>query len=279
MTIREHIDEGIAELVLEHPPVNAFTIEDLQTLAELLDAYKHVNDVRAVVFRSEGRGFCGGGDVKEVQALPGFEGILGQSSGSLNASLAILECAVPVITVVHNYCIGVGMLLAGTSDIVIASSGSTFVFAEVDNGATAGFVQGLGLLPEKRLRAAMLTCENIDASELMQFGSIYRVVPMDELVSEARSLAAIIAGKDPRVVRRMKASMNGTADRDLLRRYRQELSYTFELNMLGVATERRGDFVGGRRGSYTDALAADGQDEQVANGLDSDGTDTLGERL
>jgi enoyl-CoA hydratase len=261
MTISEHIHEGIAELVLEHPPVNAFTIEDLHTLADRLGAYARAEEVRAVVFRSEGRGFCGGGDVKQVQALPGFAGILGQSSGSLAASMAILDCAVPVVTAVHNYCIGVGMLLAGTSDIVVASSGSTFVFAEADNGATAGFVQGLGLLPEKRLRAAMLTCENIDASELLHHGSVYRIVALEELATEARRVAALIAAKDPQVIRRMKATMNGTANRDLLRRYRQELSYTFELNMLGVASERRGDFVDGRRAGYLDALAPPAGDD------------------
>jgi enoyl-CoA hydratase len=257
MTIHEHVQNGVAELVLDNPPVNAFTIEDLQSLADHLDAFHKRPEVKVVVFRSVGRGFCGGGDVKQVQSLPGFAGILGQTHGSLAGSLAILDCAVPVITAVHNYCIGVGMLLAGTSDIVLASDGATFVFAEADNGATAGFVQGLGLLPEKRLRAAMLTCENIDAAEFVRYGYIYRVLPDEEqLVSEARRLAGVIAAKDPRVIRRMKATMNGTANRDLLRKYRGELSYTYELNLLGVASELRGDFVEGRRGSYTESPAA-----------------------
>ena len=262
MAVRELRNDGVAELVIEHPPVNAFTIEDLHTLAGQLETYRHEDDVKVAILRSEGRGFCGGGDVKQVQALPGFEGILGQSSGSLAASMAILECAVPVITVVHNYCIGVGSLLAGTSDILVAATGTKFVFAEVDNGATGGFVQGLGLMPEKRLRAAMLTCETIDVSELEMYGSIYRLVPPQEAVGEGRRIAAVIAEKDTRVIRRMKATMNDTAGRDLLRRYRGELSYTYELNMLGVASERRGDFVEGRRMGYLAdvAPAADGLD-------------------
>jgi enoyl-CoA hydratase len=261
MAVHERRNDGVVELVVEHPPVNAFNIEDLHTLARHLERYRDDNEVRAVILRSEGRGFCGGGDVKQVQALPGFEGILGQTSGSLAASLAILECAVPVITVIHNYCIGVGSLLAGTSDILIAAAGTKFVFAEVDNGATGGFVQGLGLMPEKRLRAAMLTCESIDVSELEPYGTIYRVVPPEDVLEEGRRVAGLIAGKDPRVIRRMKATMNDTANRDLLRRYRGELSYTYELNLLGVASERRGDFVEGRRSGYltVDVPAPDGQ--------------------
>src|SRR5439155_376701 len=75
-------------------------------------------EVHAVLLRSEGPGFCGGGDVKEVERLPGFDGILGQASGSQQASLAVAECAAPVVVAVHGYCIGVGVLIVGTADVV-----------------------------------------------------------------------------------------------------------------------------------------------------------------
>src|SRR2546430_10015979 len=64
----------------------------------------------------------GGGDVKEVERLPDFEGILGQASGSQQASLAVAECAAPVVVAVHGYCIGVGVLIVGTADVVVARS-------------------------------------------------------------------------------------------------------------------------------------------------------------
>jgi enoyl-CoA hydratase len=238
--------DGVLELVIEHPPVNAFTISDLHALAARLRAVADEPDVHCVLLRAEGKGFCAGGDVKEVQSLPGFEGILGQASGSQAASLAIAECAAPVIVAVHGYCIGVGVLLVGTADIVVAATGTSFTLAEVDAGATSGGAQVLGLLPAKRLRAAMFTAEPIDAAELHAHGSIYRLVEPDAVVSTAFAVAQVIASKSPAVVRRLKLSLNATSGVDDLRtKYRQELSYTYELNMLGEAHERRGEILDG----------------------------------
>ncbi len=94
MSVTETIDsDGVAELVVHHPPANAYTIADLARLTELLRSYEHRDEVRVVVLRAEGKGFCAGGDLKEVQGLPGFEGILGQARGSQDSSLAIAECA------------------------------------------------------------------------------------------------------------------------------------------------------------------------------------------
>ena len=145
-------------------------------------------DVRAAVLRSEGRGFCGGGDLKEVQSLEGFAGILGQANGSYTASLALAECAVPVVAAVHQYCIGVGVLLAGAVDIVVSHADARFVLAEVDNGATGGAIQAVGLMPERRLRAAMFTCEPVLAAELAQYGGVYRLVDEDK-VAPSRSMS------------------------------------------------------------------------------------------
>lgn len=245
--------DGVAELVLHHPPVNAYTIGDLARLTELLRSYDHRDEVRAVVLRASGKGFCAGGDLKEVQGLPGFDGILGQAKGSQESSLAIAECAVPVIGCIHGYCVGVGVLLAGTCDVLIGSAGTSFVLAEVDNGATSGGVQALGLLPEKRMRAAMFTCEPFDIAELHAYGSVYHVEPsIEAAVAKAGAVAATIAAKAPRVVRGMKQALNNTAARDLRTLYRQELSYTFELNMLGDASQARQTFLEGTREGYLD---------------------------
>jgi enoyl-CoA hydratase len=254
VSITETINpDGVAELVVHHPPANAYTIADLARLTELLRSYEHREEVRVVVLRADGNGFCGGGDLKEVQALPGFEGILGQARGSQDSSLAIAECAVPVIGCVHGYCVGVGVLLAGTCDVLIGSAATKFVLAEVDNGATTGGVQALGLLPEKRMRAAMFTCEPFDIAELHAYGSVYHVEPTAAAaVDRAREVAATIAAKTPRVVRAMKQSLNNTAARDLRTLYRQELSYTFELNMLGDASAARQTFLDRSRAGYLD---------------------------
>ena len=256
--VREHVDEaGVAELVVDNPPVNAYNLADIAALIGHLRSYAADTRVRAVVLRGEGRGFCGGGDVKEVQRLPGYEGILGQVRGSLDLSLAVAECPVPVIGAVHGYCIGLGVLVAGVCDILLAAPGTPFVLAEADNGATSGVIQASGLMPDKRLRAAMFTCEPVDAAELHGYGSVLRLVPADELRAAALEVAATIARKRTNVIRGLKAAMAGSIGRDLRDAYRQEVSYTLELNMSGEAREARADFVEGRRTGYRTASAAD----------------------
>jgi enoyl-CoA hydratase len=251
MTIEQRLSpSGILELVLDLPPVNAVDIATLTQLVAILESIGARDEVRAVVLRSEGRGFVGGGDVKEVQRLPGHEGILGQARGSCAASVALHECAVPVIAAVHNYCIGLGVLLAGSCDVVLASEGTVFVLSEVDNGATGGAIQAIGLMPDKRLRTAMFTCDPVPAEELHGYGSILRVVPDSELVAAALAVAEKIATKPPRVVRAAKQAINGSVGRRIRDLYRQELSYTYELNLTSDAHDARETFVSGERRGY-----------------------------
>jgi enoyl-CoA hydratase len=244
--------EGVLELAIERPPVNAFSIGLLHALATRLEAVREQEAVRVVFLRAEGKGFCGGGDVKEVEGLPGFEGILGQASGSLRLSLAVLQCAAPVVCGVHGYCIGVGVLVAGSADILVASNDARFVLAEVDNGATAGAVQALRLMPEKRARAAMMTADPVLAQELYALGSIYRLVDVPGLVAaEGQGIAARVASKNPAVMRRLKMSLNNTTRaHELAAVYRAEMSYTYELNIMGEASTGRSAFINGDRGSY-----------------------------
>jgi enoyl-CoA hydratase len=251
VTIRQHLSEtGVLELVIAVPPVNALDIAHLRELAAVLEAIADRPEVHVVLLRSEGRGFVGGGDVKEVQRLPAHDGILGQAGGSLSVSVALHECAVPVIAAIHRYCIGLGVLLAGSCDIVLASSGTVFVLAEVDNGAAGGAVQASGLLPDKRLRVAMFTCEPVAAEELHRYGSVHDVVAEGQLRPAALALAEKIASKPPRTVRAAKQAINASAGRRIRELYRQELSYTYELNLLGDASTARDTFVSGKRSGY-----------------------------
>lgn len=251
MAIRQELSaDGVLELIIDAPPVNAVGIADLVELAGAVEGIADRPEVRVVVLRSEGRGFIGGGDVKEVQRLEGFEGILGQTTGSARLTEGIHLCAVPVIAAVHRYCIGLGMLVAGAADMVVADEACTFVLAEVDNGATGGAVQALGLMPDKRLRQAMFTCEPISTRELETYGTVIAVATEEDVVIEARRLAAVVAAKLPDVVRAAKLAINGSSRRDIGPLYRQEVALTLELNMRGTARDARETFVSGERRGY-----------------------------
>lgn len=243
MTLTTQIDaNGRCEILIDAPPVNAFSIELLKELSRILRTLP--DEVRVVVLRATGRGFSAGGDIREMERLDGFEGIMGQIRHGLDCCDAIEQCPVPVIAAVHGYCYGIGVLVVGVCDIIVASEGTTFVLNEIDNGAASGAVQALGLLPEKRARAALLTGAPVPVEELHAYGSVLEVVAADALADAAQALAATIAAKVPAVTRAMKGAINRSTDRGLIEKYRAEASYTYELHMSGAAAAARGAWWG-----------------------------------
>src|SRR5688572_24664356 len=113
--------DGIAEVVMDNPPVNALTVAGWFELADQIATLGQDPAVRVVVLRAEGRGFNAGVDIKEMQATQGFDALVGANRGCFAAFAAVYECAVPVIAAVHGYCLGGGIGLAGNADIIIAS--------------------------------------------------------------------------------------------------------------------------------------------------------------
>lgn len=235
---------GVCEIVIDRPPVNAFSIELLRELTLALGVAGLAGEVRCILLRAKGDGFAAGGDVKEVERLDNFQGILGHAEWSAKVSSALIECPVPVVCAVHNYCIGVGALVAASADVLVAAQGTRFVFAEVDNGATTGGAHALRLMPEKRARAAMMTAEPVFAEELEAYGSVLRTVAPDMLAHEAQGIAAKIATKPRDAMVRLKESFNNSSHMEQFRTlYRAELAYTYELNLMGLASKGRQDFL------------------------------------
>src|SRR5262249_44860564 len=129
------IADGIAEIVMDNPPVNALTVAGWFDLADQLTAAGRDGGVRAVVLRAEGRGFNAGVDIKEMQNTEGFDALIGANRGCFAAFAAVYDCAVPVIAAVNGFCLGGGIGLVGNADVIVASDDATFGLPEVDRGA------------------------------------------------------------------------------------------------------------------------------------------------
>jgi enoyl-CoA hydratase len=245
MAITTSIDgAGIAEVVMEHPPVNALPVAGWFEIAEVLAGLGGDEAARVVVLRAEGRGFNAGIDLKEVQADSGFSALIEVNRACAAAFAAVYECAVPVIAAVHGYCLGGGIGLVGNADIIVASEDATFGLPEVDRGALGAATHLSRLVPQQKMRAMVYTSARASAAELQHFGSVHSVVPRGELRSAAFELAEAIAAKSPTVIRAAKQSLNGIDLWDVRKSYRFEQGFTFELNLSGVADERRAAFLG-----------------------------------
>jgi enoyl-CoA hydratase len=236
-------DRGIAEVVMDNPPVNALTVAGWFELAYTIAELGRNPSVRVLVLRAEGRGFNAGVDIKEMQATEGHDAVIGANRGCFAAFAAVYDCPVPVIAAVNGYCLGGGIGLVGNADIVIASDDATFGLPEVDRGALGAATHLARLVPQHKMRAMVYTAATATAQELHHFGSVLRVVFRDELRDTALEVAAAIAAKSPTVIRAAKESLNGIDLWDVKRSYRYEQGFTFELNLSGVADEHRDAFV------------------------------------
>jgi enoyl-CoA hydratase len=233
---------GTAEVVIDVPPVNALDVASWFALADAVLAAGAIPSVRVVVVRAEGRGFCAGVDIKEIQAK-GDEALVGVNRGCAAAFAAVYDCEVPVIAAVQGFCLGGGIGIAGNADIVVASDDATFGLPEVDRGALGAATHLARLVPQHRMRSMVYTAQPATAAELHHYGSVLRVVAKDKLVDTAYEVAESIASKSPTIIRRAKESLNGIDPVDVKRSYRFEQGFTYELHVSGVADEQRQAFV------------------------------------
>jgi enoyl-CoA hydratase len=239
-------DDGVAEVVMDNPPVNALTVAGWFDLADRLSELGRNPAVRVVVLRAEGRGFNAGVDIKEMQATEGFDALIGANKGCYAAFAAVYDCPVPVVAAVNGFCLGGGIGLVGNADVILAADDATFGLPEVDRGALGAATHLSRLVPQHKMRAMVYTSATATAQELHDFGSVLEVVPQADLRDAAMQVARQIATKSPAVIRAAKESLNGIDPWDVKRSYRFEQGFTFELNLSGVADEHRDAFVAKR---------------------------------
>ncbi|MGE0320998.1 MAG: enoyl-CoA hydratase family protein [Polyangiaceae bacterium] len=249
--ISTQIENGIASVVMQNPPVNALPVRGWFELAKQVSEAGQNPEVRVVVLRAEGRGFNAGVDIKEMQATPGFDALLGANRGCYAAFKAVYECDVPVIAAVHGYCLGGGIGLVGNADLIVASEDATFGLPEVKQGALGAATHLARLVPQHRMRAMVYTAETATAAELRAFGSVLKVVPKSELVACALEVAGKIAQHSNTVIRAAKKCLNGIDPVDVNKSYRFEQGFTFELNLSGVSDEARDAFVEKRDAQFS----------------------------
>jgi enoyl-CoA hydratase len=234
-------EDGVAEVVMDYPPVNALPVAAWFELGRTVRGLGEDEAVRVVVLRAEGRGFNAGVDIKEIQR-EGQPALIGANRGCFEAFAAVYECAVPVVAAVNGFCLGGGIGLTGNADVIVAASDATFGLPEVDRGALGAATHLSRLVPQHKARAMMYTSATATAAELHDFGSVLEVVEPERLREAALAVAAQIATKDPTVIRAAKESLNGIDLWDVRRSYRYEQGFTFELNLSGVADKVRDEF-------------------------------------
>jgi len=241
VAIRTDIQGHIGEVVLDHPPVNALDSRAWNELADVVTALGANEEVRCLLVRAEGKGFCAGVDIKEMQQHP--QRIVELNRGNYRTFRAVRSCEVPVVTAVHSFVIGGGIGICGASDVVIAADDAYFSLPEIDRGAMGGASHLSRMLPLHKVRAAFFTGGRILAQEAYRLGALERVVPAKELLPSARAFAAVIAEKSRRALVLAKEALNGIEPRDVDHGYRFEQGFTLEMYLHEDSQKARDAFV------------------------------------
>jgi enoyl-CoA hydratase len=245
---RVSIADGIAEMILDHPPVNAFDSAGWFAIAQQLEALGADDTVKVIILAAEGKGFCAGVDIKELAA--DSKAIVKVNQGNYDTFKAIHLNPKPVIVGLHGFVLGGGIGMSGAADIIVASECTRFGVPEIDRGAMGGGAHLQRMFPVQKVRYMYFTGEFIDAAEAYRLGAIERVVPRDQVLANAREIAEKIAAKSPAMVRLAKEALTGIEDGDLEHKYRGEQGFTFEAYTMGDSQEARDAFVDKRDASF-----------------------------
>jgi enoyl-CoA hydratase len=200
--------DGRAYITLNRPDkLNALTQEMIDTLVAHVVTAERDDDVRVIVFRGEGKNFCAGHDLTQVDAEYGFTGEPGERRPSQRARLhadkrhleqfrQLFYCVKPTIALVRGHCVGAGLHLVETTDLAIASSTARIGHPEQKMGlAGAAYMTAWNILAAgpKKARELLLIAEQLTPEAAVGMGLVNKVVPDEELEAAGEDWADRIA--------------------------------------------------------------------------------------
>ena len=196
-TILFDIADNVATITLNRPErMNACSLD---MAGEINDAISTMEGVRCLIITGTGRGFCSGADLaaRGDRPVTGGQGsyiALTRHYNPLMMTLARLN--MPIITAVNGAAAGVGCSIGLAGDFVIAGKSGYFLQAFVniglvpDGGASWMLPRMVG---KARATEMMMLGEKIHGEKAVEWGLIYKCVEDDQLLAEARALAARLA--------------------------------------------------------------------------------------
>ncbi|MDQ2088803.1 enoyl-CoA hydratase [Marimonas arenosa] len=204
MTLLErHDTNAIARLHLNDPgKLNALSDEMLAALQAQFNALKQDRDIRAVVISGEGKAFCAGHDLKQMQqgrqAPDGGKAYfkdLFERCGRM--MMTIRELPQPVIAMPHGIATAAGCQLVASCDMAVAAEGTRFGVNGVNIGlfCSTPMVALSRNVHAKQAFEMLTTGEFIDAARAREIGLVNRVAPADQLEAETLKLAETVASK------------------------------------------------------------------------------------
>jgi len=227
-------ESSIGIIQLNRPSVlNALNFELINELTRALETFDSDNAVNVIIVTGGEKVFAAGVDLKEMSRATTVDLIISRRFELLDR---IRKTGKPIIAAVSGFCLGGGNELAMNCDIIIASETAVFGQPEVNVGLMpgAGGTQRLiRIVGKTKAMEMILTGQPISAEEAHRIGLVNRVVPVENLMEEAKKIAREIASKPPLSIRAAKQAILRATDTTL------EIGLDYERNLfyLLFATE------------------------------------------
>jgi enoyl-CoA hydratase/carnithine racemase len=198
---RWQVAERVATVTLNRPErKNPLTFESYAELRDSFHRLQYADDVRAVVFTGEGGNFCSGGDVHEIigplvkMQMPELMAFT-RMTGSLVREMR--TCPQPVIAAVDGVCAGAGAILSMASDLRYATPEAKTAFLFVRVGLAGCDMGACAILPrligQGRAAELLYTGRAMTAAEGLAWGFFNEVIPPEQLLARAQSMARTLA--------------------------------------------------------------------------------------
>ncbi|MEE9347101.1 MAG: enoyl-CoA hydratase [Robiginitomaculum sp.] len=215
-TIEVTNEAHIGIIQLDRPKaLNALCKEMAGEVAAALEGFAVDDSIGCVIITGSEKAFAAGADIKEMQTDSYLELY---ASNRFERFLEVERFRKPVIAAVAGYALGGGCELAMMCDIIIAADTAKFGQPEI----TLGVMPGLGgtqrlirAVGKSKAMDLCLTGRMMDANEAERSGLVSRVVPLDELMETAKSVAAKIAAQSRPIAMMTKETLNASFETTL----------------------------------------------------------------
>jgi len=236
-TTKDHV----ASVTLNRPEAgNSISLELAQELEEVCRRINQDEAVYVVILTGAGdKAFCKGGEMEKPVTV--------------FSAAAVAAIEKPVIAAINGDALGPGLELALSCDIRLASDRAKFGFPEVAEGfiPAGGGTQRLPrIVGRGKALELILTAETITAKEAFEIGLVSKILPVKELMPEAKALARDIAAKGPIALRFIKEAVNKGLDLTLEQGLRLEADLYFLLHTTEDRTEGINSFLGKRKPKF-----------------------------
>ncbi|MBU2547934.1 MAG: enoyl-CoA hydratase/isomerase family protein [Proteobacteria bacterium] len=257
-TVRVEYKDRVAILTLDQPDrLNAMDDDMAMNFEAAVEGLENGNQAKVVIVTGAGRAFSAGGNLQNMLSRVGGSPSAYQKNvyRFYKAFLRIMDLDVPTIAAINGSAVGAGACLSLACDMRLAATGAVIGFPF----AVIGMHPGMGaeyfltrLVGRARTFELLMVGESVSAEEAWRMGLVNQVVPGEELMDRAVSLATKIAARPVLPIRMLKESIDTAARSDLEATLRREAAYQGICFMTDDIKEGITSLIEKRRPHFTD---------------------------